>query len=188
MSAVKGKIFYEALKDRYKEEFEIASLLDGKANNMITISSAVGTLLFGFGTFFIDKLHVSHIYSVIISAILITGILLNIFSMITCVTASRIQKYSYATNIDAFFTKKESSLYVNEYVETYNANKITKFKEISEERYYDVMIKNFFECIKNNRLLNDSKAHKIKTSQTIFSIGLSTILALAILLLSTANK
>lgn len=44
------------MKHRYNEEFARKDTLETKANNIITIAGTIATLLFGFGTFLVDKL------------------------------------------------------------------------------------------------------------------------------------
>jgi hypothetical protein len=50
-------LFFQELKDQYQKILDIKNTLEGKANNLLTISGTVGTLLFGFGTFFVEDRH-----------------------------------------------------------------------------------------------------------------------------------
>jgi hypothetical protein len=51
-----AKALFEEVKQQYNNEFARKGTLETKANNIITIAGTIATLLFGFGTFLVDKL------------------------------------------------------------------------------------------------------------------------------------
>jgi hypothetical protein len=73
-----NKLFLQELKDQYEKEFELKDALEGKANNILTISGLVATLLFGFGSFMIDKLGSSYEFLIPVTILLIMGIIGNV--------------------------------------------------------------------------------------------------------------
>jgi hypothetical protein len=52
----KNDKFLEELKSQYARDLENKNQLDSKANNMVTMSSAISTLLIGIGTFLVSRL------------------------------------------------------------------------------------------------------------------------------------
>ena len=53
---------FKELKGQYEKILDIKNALEGKANNLLTISGTVVTLLFQFGYFFVDKIGIHYPY------------------------------------------------------------------------------------------------------------------------------
>ena len=92
-------LFLEELKYQYR----IKNTLDGKANTLLTISGTVATLLFAFGTFFIDKISVHYPYLIHVTSLLIGGISLIVISIVLSAWAFHIQKYRFAMGHRSLF-------------------------------------------------------------------------------------
>jgi hypothetical protein len=166
-------LLYKELQREYDKTFELKDSLDGKANNMITISSAVATLLFGFGTFLVDRLASISQNITIIIGLLAAGIILNIASMMLCIWVSKISLYTYAIGQKVF-----SSNNTNEF----NTDELDNWKSLECDEFQDAMIESYLNAIRKNDIKNFNKAHKVKVSQFLFIFGIFTIPSLAIIL------
>jgi len=154
-----NKLFLQELKDQYQKEFELKDALEGKANNLLTISGLVATLLFGFGSFLIDKLGSTYEFLIPVTILLIMGIVGNVVSIFWSVLAFKIRPYKYSMPYDHFFNKDGS--FNEKHVEEYRDEK-------DVEVFTNTLVDTYLTCNRHNRLQNASKAFKIKIAQWFF--------------------
>jgi hypothetical protein len=172
-----AKALLEEVKQQYNNEFARKGTLETKANNMITIAGTIATLLFGFGTFLIDKLGSKYGLILPISLALAVGIVLIIISMIFSIWVSRIQRYKYVITPLYFYS-----------AEGFNEAKINRFIHFQEEEFCSVMIKNYLRCNERNFRINSSNAKTLKYSQICFLFGLISIPVIVFILLITLTN
>ena len=157
------------LKEHYELEFKRKETLENKANNMTTVAGVVAALLFGFGQVLIENLATIHYdWSTQIIAILLTGILASLASIVLSVIAFRVQNYSYV--IGHTEVEKPSLR------ELTNVALTVAGDENAELTAYK-------NCIEKNSQRNDSKAKRIEISLWLFIASVSLIAILSAWLL-----
>ena len=113
-------LFLEELKYHYQKILEIKDTLEVKTNNLLTISGTAGTLLFGFGAFFIQKISMHYPYLIHITSLLICRISFIVISIMLCSWAFHIKNYRYAMDHRGFFDgNKLNNSAVDEYKLTF---------------------------------------------------------------------
>lgn len=156
--------FFQELKDQYSRLLENRTNLDSKANNVITMSGTIVTLLMGFGLFIIKSIKLEYAYLYHAIFFLISGIVLLIAGIIFSTLAYRIQPMSFPLGHKAFFTCNE-----------YDSKKTEDFRNAEDDVFYKRMIEEYLVSIKENTEINASKAIKIKISHWLFVSGIITI-------------
>jgi len=172
---VPRKEFFQEFKDQFQKTLDIKNSLETKANNLLTISGTVGTLLFGFGTFIIEKIAAQYPYTWVVTSILIAGLGATIIALLQAVSAFRLQFYKFPMSHRPFFDI--NGVLRNPLIEQYKA--------AGENTFYDTIIETYLRCIKENAEKNEKKARKLITSQYFFIAGVLTIPILAATILLT---
>lgn len=162
------ELFYQEMKEHYNNQFEIKNTLESKANNMVTISGTVATLLFGFGTFLLDKL-VALKYPLIapIRAVLAIGIIANIISIVLSLRSSRTQTWSLTVNYGDFFHDDGKG--------DFDQSAVDEYAYMTDEEYQTEMTELYFDCIRDNVATNNKKGSYIEYSQALFLGGILTV-------------
>jgi preprotein translocase subunit SecY len=171
-----AKALLEEVKQQYNNEFARKGTLETKANNTITIAGTIATLLFGFGTFLVDKLSTKYGLISPISILLLAAVVSIIISIVFSVWASRTQKYRYAISPVYFY---------NDSTNSFNDDNINRFKNFQDEVFCSKMINNYLRCIGKNHQINSSNAKKLRKSQIFFVIGMLPIPVIVFILLTT---
>jgi hypothetical protein len=164
MAFTSSQEFLEELKKQYDRVFEIKKDLESKANNIMTVSGTVGTLLFGFGVFLVDKL--GHTYALIIpiSILLIVGIAADIVALSLSARAFGIMQYRFAIVAESFY--KNGRL---------NSTEIDDYRKMQKEEFYETMIWEYIKCINENFGNNNSRAALIVPSQWFLMVSVLII-------------
>lgn len=156
--------FLQELKDQYDRQFEIKRDLETKANNIMTISGTVGTLLFGFGVFLVDKLGSRYDFITAISVILIVGVGANVVAIAMSARAFGIRQYRFVIDPTSFY--KDGKL---------NENEINDYRSMKKTDFYETFIWDYLKCIKHNFQINCHKGSLIVPSQWFFIVSVMII-------------
>jgi hypothetical protein len=156
--------FFQEVKEQFQRQLDIKDSLEGKANNLLTISGTVGTLLFGFGTFLIEKIAPQYPFILIITTFLVAGIIAIVVALLYAVYAFRLQAYLFPIHHRIFFPNNQLSNAI-----------IGQFEAADVAEFYVTMINAYLNGIKMNSEKNDEKASRLKLSQYFFIAGVLTI-------------
>jgi len=165
-------LFLEELKYHYQKILDIKNTLDVKANNLLTVSGTVGTLLFAFGAFFLEKLSIHYSYLIHVTSLLIGGISFIVISIVLSSWAFHIRKYKYAMDHRGFFDGDKL-----------NNSAVDEYKHSNQADFYDAMIDTYLGCIKQNSETNDNKVTKLRWSEYFFIAGIFTAPLIAAIIL-----
>jgi hypothetical protein len=91
-----GRWLLQELRLQYEKELELRSNLDGKANNVITVSGTIAGFLLVFGTFLLGGLVSNSGLSGYATGSLIGGIGTAIGAILSSIISSLLRKYLYA--------------------------------------------------------------------------------------------
>jgi hypothetical protein len=159
-------LFLEELRRQYDTQLELKNSIESKSSYLITVCGIIIPLIFGFGSFLIERIDKTYYYLPLLETLLFLALSLNMAAIIYLVQALRIKRYRYSFLGNNFFDKdgnfREEQL--NKYKDD---NNITKFQ--------NVMIKEYLLCIRNNHYLNEEKTNKIKMGQYLFEIGVGIV-------------
>jgi len=146
-------LFLQELKEQYEKEFEITDALEGKASNLLTVAGLVATLLFGFGSFMVDKFDSTYVMITPVTILLIIGIVGNVTSIFWSVMVFKIRDYQVAMHPKHFFDQQGNI----------NEQKVEVYRDEQDENVVtDTLIDTYLKCIRINSLRNEEKAGKIK--------------------------
>jgi hypothetical protein len=179
-----NKLFLQDLKDAYENEFELTNGLDAKANNFLTISGLVATLLFGFGSLMVDKLDASYVMLMPVSILLMIGIVGNVMSIFWSVMALRLHTYWIAMSPFDFFNDP-----LNENDNSFNQKQVEKYRDgENEDEYIRRQVRDYLIANRANRLRTKEKGKKIKIAQWFFFGSIATVpIVIAIVLTHLPN-
>lgn len=159
-------LFLQELKEQYGKEFELTQALEGKSSNLLTVSGLVATLLFGFGSFMVDKFDATYEMITPVTIFLMIGIIGNIISIFWSVMAFRIRDYQIAMHFDHFFNI-DGSL---------NEQSVAEYRDEADvEVFTNTLVDTYLICNRHNGLENSAKANKIKYSFWSFMGSIITV-------------
>lgn len=164
--------FLEELRQQLSREYDRKDRLDSKSNTIMTISGTVATLLLAVGTFFLEKLKPEYQYASQAIYFLTGGVILIVVSILLSVLAHQLRSYTYPFGAEDFFDKKG----------VYNKSLAERFRLATDDLFYKRMIEEYLFSIKENAIVNDSKAKFLNLSHVIFFSGIFAIIALVIIL------
>jgi hypothetical protein len=148
-----NSLFLQELKEQYEKLFEITDALEGKANNLLTVAGLVATLLFGFGSFIVDKFDATYNMLTPVTILLMIGIVGNVISIFWSVMVFRIKDYLIAMDSKHFYDQNGNI----------NEQKVEEYRDEQDENVFtDTLIDTYLKCNRHNGLRNDEKAVKIK--------------------------
>jgi hypothetical protein len=147
------ELFVEELRNSYQKGWEVKSTLETKANNIITISGTVATLLFGFGSLFLGSLNPDYQLLSVFIAFLLIGIIASVIAIIFGGLSFRIRTYEVPIGLD-FFAKRPEL--------------IDEFKKATSDTFYNTIITAYLRCMKQNNDENESKVKHISIAQWLF--------------------
>src|SRR5438105_4763364 len=100
--------FVEELRLAYNNILDLRKHLDNKASSMITASSTVSSLLFGFGTFILTKINPTYQLTsdAIIALIIAVGV--TVVSALISLRAFKMEKYRYVMSHSKFFREEKA--------------------------------------------------------------------------------
>jgi hypothetical protein len=154
------ELFVEELKKSYDKGWEVKNALENKANNMITISGTVATLLFGFGSLFLKNLNPNYQLLPLFIVFLMAGIITSVVAILLSSLSFRLRIYEIPIGPD-FFTN--------------NKNLIDDYKTAPRDKFNNTMITAYLRCIKQNHTINESKVKFISTAQWLFIVSMIII-------------
>ena len=162
-------LFLEELKSQYKQEFELKSTLENKANYLLIAAGVTMTLLFSFSPTIFTYVKPDYQYFHYVIIFLFIGILSNGLSVLFSVLAFAIKPYRYAMTHDIFFNKTGDFNYskIKEYRDGEG-----KDKEESEKIFKETIIETYLRCNRNNGKQNSTKAIKVQIAQWFFFSGM----------------
>ena len=167
--------FLEELRRQYDTQFDLKNSLESKSSYLITVCGIIIPLLFGFGSFLIERIDKSYYYLLPLEILIFLAISLNLAAIIFLVQAFRIKQYRYSFLGNNFFNKNG----------TFNADQLTKYQDNKNiTNFQTLMIKEYLLCINENHFRNEEKAGKIRIGQWLFTFGVGfvpVILALVFL-------
>ena len=133
------KEFFEELKIQLEREYDLKSKLDGKANTIIAITGTVASLLAGFGGILISKMNPTYEFINYILLDFILGLIIIVATLILALIAHLSRNYWYPIGHEQFFISDK---------EEPNKEKIKKFLDADDEKFYKHMINEYLYCIK----------------------------------------
>ncbi len=176
---VAGDLFVEDLRKSYDQMFEIKDALETKANNIMTISGAVATLTFGFGSLFLKNLHPNYEFLPMFLGFLFAGIITSIIAIGFCTQSFRLSFYivRFVRPIDSKNTKKRSVFddEFNPLTVGYKNELIEGIKGQSKEQFIYQMAEDYILAINENNKQNLSKTRSISRAQFWFLISMVII-------------
>lgn len=170
-------LFLEELKFQYKQEFELKSNLENKANYLLIAAGVTLSLLFTFGAQLIGKLGTNYEYFPIVIGFLMLSVITNGISILFSILGFSLKPYRYTLPYDAFFTKDPTTKkmsFNDKVIEEYRDG-LGKTDTESTQIFKESIIENYLRCNRQNGLQNKSKAIIIKTAQWLFFAGAITI-------------
>ena len=187
MSEEKRYLLHE-LRLQNDREYDEKKNLDSKSSNIASYSVTFTVLLFGFGSFLLDKIETNNnLLFASITTILITSLIISIVSIIFSVFAFRLRDYWYAIAKDSFFRDpkalpKDSEQWDKHIDDKEIAGWITDFSK--REDYEDFMIEQLVVGVRVNSLNNDSKAGWINRAQLVFVFAVCMIPIILLVILA----
>jgi hypothetical protein len=152
---IEHRTVLDEMKESYEREWARKSILESKANNNITVSGLVVTLLFGFVAFIFPPANAVPNVNTIIQIIL-GSIVLNVTCLLLSVLAFRMLNYDYVFSTD---DKRAVDEYKNS----------TDFEVINNliDQYHDAIIRNTKQ--------NDTKSKLVGIGQWLLFFGIVLI-------------
>lgn len=133
--------------------WEVKATLEVKANNIVTIAGTVATLLFGFGSLFLESLNPAYPFLPAFTGFLLTGIIVSVVAIIFGGLSFRIRTYEVPIGLDFFAEKKEL---------------LDEYKRATSDTFYNTMITAYLRCMKQNNEENERKVKQISIAQWLF--------------------
>jgi len=169
--------FLGELKSQYKQEFELKSTLENKANYLLIAAGVTLSLLFSFGVELIGELNQNYEYLTIVIGFVMLGVITNGISILFSVLGFAPTLYRYTLPYNRFFIKdptnnkfKFNDKMIAEYQDGVGENE-SESKEIFKES----MVENYLRCNLQNGQQNERKAIIIKIAQWSFFAGAISI-------------
>jgi hypothetical protein len=153
-------LFVEELRNSYQKGWEVKATLETKANNIITISGTVATLLFGFGSLFLESLNPDYQLLSVFIGLLMIGIIASVIAIICGGLSFRIRTYDVPVGPDYFSGKPE---------------KIDEFKKATSDTFNNTMISAYLKCMNQNNDENERKVKYISPAQWLFFISMIVV-------------
>jgi hypothetical protein len=187
MSEEKRYLLFE-LRLQNEKEYDEKKNLDSKSSNIASYSVTFTVLLFGFGSFLLDKIETdNNLLFASITTILIASLIISIVSIIFSVCAFRLRDYWYAIANDSFFRNpSQLSKDSEEWDEYIDIEEIDKWKTEFQKResYEDYMIDQLVVGVRINSLNNDNKAAWINRAQLVFVFAVCMIPLILLVILA----
>jgi hypothetical protein len=168
-------------------ELDEKKSLDNKSSNIANYSVTFTVLLFGFGSFLLEKIETSlELMFASIATLLIGGVLLSIICVVLSVRAFRLQDYRYVMSDSNFFNDELPPKDIQKWHEHFDTKEIQAWIDDfpNQEDYEDFMIKEYLIALRNNRLANDDKASWIERAQIFFILAICVIPFILLIVLS----
>lgn len=169
------------LRIQNDKELEEKQNLDSKATNISNFSITFAVLLFGFGSFLLEKLRKSDSSTFgFMELLLISGVIFSIICLIASVMAYRVRSYRYTMSYENFFLTEDSPTQPDQWKNHLNENEIASWisdfsGDDSQEKYEDFMIKEHVVALRNNTIINNYKANWIRKAQILFIVAVCFI-------------
>jgi hypothetical protein len=154
-----AKECHESVFQLTSEGLDIKTALDDKATKMITMSSAVATLLLGLATFIVTNINSQFIYFQIGILFIISGIISALISISLFIKSFTIRDYDFPVGHEQFFKNGK-----------YDETTANKFITATKEKFQQHLIHEYLQSIKPNAQSNENKATKLKQGQWLFLV------------------
>jgi hypothetical protein len=169
------------------KEMDEKKNLDSKASNIATYSVTFTVLLFGFGSFLLEKIETTdRLLFASMTSLVIIGVVLSIVCVVCSVYAFRLRDYRNVMSYKQFFKCSQLPDDMDKWKDYLDYEEIKAWiNDFAEKHdYEDFMIKEHLVALRNNRIINDDKAIWIQRAQLFFIFAVSVIPLILLLLLS----
>lgn len=186
MSDDKRYLLHE-LRLQNDREHDVKKNLDSKSSNIASYSVTFTVLLFGFGSFLLDKIETSNSLLLIsITTILIVSLVLSIISLIFSVRAFHLRDYWYVMSHGSFFRDTELPKDSKKWYEYIDNKEITAWITDFPKRedYEDFMIKEHLVGLRVNSLNNNNKADWINKAHLVFVFAVCMVPLILLIILA----
>jgi hypothetical protein len=180
--------FLHELRSAYIDVLNQRKHLDDKAASMLTVSSTVTSLLFGFGIFILTRIDPIYPLSQHASILLVAAIVLNIVSVSVSIRAFKTENYRYASTSARYFEKGEYTEEDANEARNYNEVEIEYIKDMNPTEFENMLIHDYLSCNHLNSKYNARKAGKITLSQRLLLIGIGIVPIIVIILYHAASE
>lgn len=170
-------LFLEELKSQYKQEFELKSTLENKANYLLIAAGVTLSFLFSFGVELIGELNQNYEYLTVVIGFLMLGIITNGISILFSVLGVAPTLYRYALPYNRFFIKDPTNnkfKFDDKMIEEYQDG-VGEHESESKKIFKESMVENYLRCNLQNGQQNEKKAIIIKIAQWLFFAGAISI-------------
>jgi len=155
VNGVSYRIVLDEVKDSYERQWTRKTILEGKANNNITVSGVVITLLFGFVAFIYPPgNHVPNVNWIVL--IILFSIGLNVICLLLSVLASRIQGYDFV------FSTGDKTI-------------LQEYKDATQFKAIDSLIDEYHDAMVANTKQNNTKSDLSGLAQWLLLVGIGLI-------------
>jgi hypothetical protein len=169
--------FLHELKYTFEQGITWKNSLDNKANNMITMSSAITTFLITLVTFLFSRISIGQSFYPIIILMLLVAIISAIVAILYFIRSYSIKNYCFPLGHEAFFRNGE-----------YNEEQMNNFLSYSNKEFKEHMIEEYLECMKTNSANINDKSVKIKCGQYFYLCSIIAIVIILVIIFVTELK
>jgi hypothetical protein len=160
------------------KEFDEKKNLDSKSSNIASYSVTFTVLLFGFGSFLLDKIETTNsMLFALLTIILVVSIILAIIAVVFSVRAFRLRDYWYVMIHIGFFREAKLPNDTQKWYDYLDTKEIESWiKDFPRrEDYEDFMVREHLVALRANSLNNDNKDAWNNKAQLIFVLAVCMI-------------
>jgi hypothetical protein len=159
----------EPLLSELKLEFEyllrLKEGLENRANNLVAVSAAIATLLFGFTTFSYTRIKPEYQYFYWMLLPVSASIGASIIAMGFGLLSSRLARYALPVSYEVFFKANGSR----------NIDNINAYRDSTEIMFFNSMIRFYLDSIRANTLQYLDKAKWMRWAHILFLLSISVV-------------
>lgn len=156
--------FLKELRLQFDRLIDVKERLDNKANNMMTMSGTVATILMGIGVFIVKSVNCVSSLLVVMLSIFAIGISFLIASIILNIIAHRLRTQDYPMGSKKFFDKR-----------VIQPNTVTEYSTAHKIDFQEMIVNEYLDCILDAEEKINHKGYLMKLGQISFLIGLSVV-------------
>jgi len=156
--------FLNELRDQFERLIGIKERLDNKANNIITMSGTIITLLMGIGIFVLKSIDPKTSIFCVLLLLFIVGISLMIVTIILSINSYKLRNQKYPLGSKEFF---KNGIYQKIIAD--------KFSNASKPLFEEKMIKGYLSSIRDAEKKISEKGRSVKWAQVFFLAGMLTL-------------
>jgi hypothetical protein len=163
------------LRFQFDRDIDLKKSIDAKINSFITTSSSITTLNVAIGVFFLSKIeNTNNVYYYIPIILLACVTLFAITSILKFISIYGIRMYKYPFGHLHFFENN-----------VYSHDKVNGIKDLQEDEFNFLVIKNYLEIIKTFDEINEERTNKIKKGQIYLTLSLIAITLMILFILTS---